>query len=100
MVGFSAAVIDLFAACNWRPLSSQEVRAWLAPYPENAGQRQRLRKALEFFAVRSHRGSTRGRPWTWRLKDEIVDYPGGPDSWYWEQHLHPFRSKRWGSENT
>jgi len=63
----------------------------------NPSHYQRVRRAFEHFAVRSHRLTTRGRPWVWRLKDEILNYPGGPDEWWWT-YQHPFRSKPWAPE--
>jgi len=92
-----------FAVNDWRPMVAAVVMDqvfWELEYygrKPNPSHYQRVRRAFEHFAVRSHRLTTRGRPWVWRLKDEILNYPGGPDEWWWT-YQHPFRSKLWAPE--
>jgi hypothetical protein len=94
-----------FAIAGWGLLNSQVVMQgafWRLPYDGrkcNASHYQQVRRAFERFAVRDHRLASRGRPWVWRPKDEIMNYPGGPDEWWWrykhpfrKSHRHPFRT--------
>ena len=90
------AVALQFAVNGWRPTVAAVVMHQAFWELEHYGQKpnpshyQRVRRAFERFAVRTERLKTRGRPWLWAPKPEIMNHPGGPDEW-WERHLHPFR---------
>jgi len=79
------------AVSDWKPMVAAVVMDhvfWQLKYygrKPTASHYQRVRRAFELFAVRSHRLTTRGRPWVWRPKDEILNYPGGPHEWWWKQ---------------
>ena len=94
------AVALQFAVNGWRPTVAAVVMHQAFWELEHYGQKpnpshyQRVRRAFERFAVRTERLKTRGRPWLWAPKPEIMNHPGGPDEW-WERHLHPFRKDWW-----
>jgi len=85
-----------FAVRDWQPMTADVVMDavfWELKYYNrrpSASHYQRVRRAMERFAVRDKRLPGRGRPWVWRLKDEILSYPGGPEEWWWG-YKHPFR---------
>jgi hypothetical protein len=83
-----------FAVNDWNPITARHViehvfwgEALLKERPLNPSHYQRVRHAFERIAVRSHRLTTRGRPWVWKLKPEIA---ADPETW-WRKHKHPFR---------
>lgn len=84
-----------FAVNDWKPMTAAGVMDCVY-YCEklNASHYQRVRRTFELFAIRTHRLTTRGRPWVWAPKDEILNYLGGPDEWWWH-YKHPFRATYW-----
>jgi hypothetical protein len=83
-----------FAVNDWNPITARRVLEGAFVHyllieggRLNASHYQRVRHAFERIAVRSHRLTTRGRPWVWRLKSEIA---ADPETW-WRKHKHPFR---------
>ena len=90
-------VVNMF---DWgKPMTTGEVVRWVfdsiywkAEKP-NPSHYQRARRALSAFAVRSHRLTTRGRPWVWVIKPEIlVEMQRDPAEWWWK-YQHPFRAE-------
>jgi hypothetical protein len=83
-----------FAINDWNPITARHVletvfvhRLLIEGKKLDASHYQRVRHAFERIAVRSHRLTTRGRPWVWKLKPEIA---ADPETW-WRKHKHPFR---------
>jgi len=83
----------MFAVNDWQPISPRVLEnihgrlLLLKGKKLNPSHYQQVRRAFERIAVRSHRLTTRGRPWVWKLKDEVLNYPGGPDEW-WQAYKH------------